>query len=247
MRKIDWGVVAAILTGIGVIVAVIVGRKQLQSMSLASWIWLALLVVGLIGLRLLVLRWQKIIDLFRPKPRLNIIVRDVTCYVSTEFRQEDQKPRSQSHHIALDIVCTVRITNKSKGVATQILGEMKLTVKQGENSLCCKSKRATHTYKLAKEDKPRQVIIYFDRRYFLQEDFNYYPDASYRLDYIYQCREHPKKQLIATYNGKLTKADWVGQRYIPETRTNGSFTPRHWVSDEEVLKLIRRIGFINPS
>lgn len=189
--------------------------------------------------------FQKIINALKPKPKLNIIVRDSTCYVSTKLRQEDRNPRVQSPHIALDTVCTVKITNKSKAVATQVLGEMKLTVKQGENSSCCKSKRTTRTYELAKKDKPRQDRIVFEREYFRQEDFVYYPDAAYDLDYVYQCGERPK--LIATCNGTLTISDWVGQRYIPETRTNGSFSPARWVSDEEVLRLIRRLGFIDPS
>jgi hypothetical protein len=214
-----------------------------------NWPWVILIFAFLITISLIVLRWQefqKIINALKPKPKLDIIVRDLTCYVSIESRQEDRNPRMQSPHIALDIVCTVRITNKSKAVATQVLGEMKLTVRQGENSFCCKSKRTTHTYKLAKKDKPRQERIVFERKHFPQEDFVYYPDAAYHLDYVYQCRERPK--LVATCNGTLTKSDWVGQRYIPETLTNGSFiTPARWVSDEDVLKLIRRLGFIDPS
>jgi hypothetical protein len=238
--------VNTIVTIIGIIVTIV---SIIIGISI-NWLWACLTLALLFDLGLIILRrrkFQKIINALKPKPKLKIVIQDITCYVSTEFRQEDQNPRAQSHHIALDIVSTVKITNLSKAMATQVLGEMKLTIRQGGDSFCCKSKRTVHTYKLARTDKPRQERIVFDRKYFLQQDFIYYPNAVYSLDYIYQCREQSNKELIATYSGILAKADWVGQMYIPETRCNESLVPAHWAHDEDVLKLIRRIGFTDPS
>lgn len=242
-------------TNINTIVGIINTLVGITALYLAlsgtiNWYWVIWIFFLFGTLSLIYIRrrnFQKIINSLKPKPKLEIIVRDINCYVSTEFRQEDQNPGVQSHHIVLDIACGVKITNRSRTVATQVLGEMELTIEQEENTIVCNSKKTGHTYKLAKDDNPRQEYIVFASKYFVLKDFNYYPDASYYLSYVYQCRENPNKKLKTTFCDKLTKADWVGQKYVPEVRDNGSYTPAHWISDGEVLKLIRNLGYIKPS
>ncbi|MEZ4592944.1 MAG: hypothetical protein R3D55_17645 [Chloroflexota bacterium] len=215
-----------------------------------NWNWVFLAIAFVIDISLIYRRRRKFlgfINAIKPKPKLDIIVHDITCYVSTEFRQEDENPNLQSYHIALTIQCAVKIKNIGKTSATQILGEMSLNVNQDENSFTRRSKRTVHSYQLAKRGPARQETIVFEKIYFPARNFTYYPNASYCLEYNHQCYEHPNKQLKATYKSSLQKSDWVGQKYIPETEENGNLIQGHWVHDEDVLKIIRSSGFVEPS
>lgn len=240
-------IISILVTIISTLISVVL---FLGGWSDVNWIWVFIILAFISDVILIYNRrrkFQGFINAIKPKPKLAITVHDITCYVSTDFRQEDGNPRLESYHIALTIQCAVKIRNIRRPSATQILGEMKLNVKEDENSFTCKSKRTTHTYQLVKGGPPRQEKIVFEKIYFPARNFSYYPNASYCLEYNYQCHEYPNRQLSATYKSTLQKSDWVGQKYIPETRDNGDLIQGHWIHDEDVLKIIRSSGFIEPS
>jgi len=161
----------------------------------------------------------------RPKPKLSITVRDINCYVRREIYETD---RWKGPRLAWWVECTVEITNKRRVKATSVVGAMKLTLRSGDSLVVRESKRTTKAYILRKPDVRREQIV-FEPEYFdpflNQPLIEFYPDASYCLEYFYSCQERSRQQK-ATTSGRLTKVDWVGE--------------------EENLSVVRKAGFEVP-
>lgn len=161
----------------------------------------------------------------KPKPRLSITVRDITCYVKGEIHETD---RWTGPRLAWWVECMVEITNKRRAKATRVLGSMNLSLRSGDSLLTRESKRTHKTYILTKPEVRRESIV-FEPEYFdpfvNRTPIEFYPDASYRLDYTYSCQERSRPQR-ATTTGRLTKVDWVGE--------------------EEDLSVVRKAGFRAP-
>jgi hypothetical protein len=174
-------------------------------------------------------RSYPIISRLKPKPRLSITVRDINCCVKRETYKTDGR---EAPRIAWWVECAVEIRNKSRATATQVTGSMILSLEHREQTLVRESRKTTEPYRLTKPDVRREKVV-FEPDYtdpFFQRDYkdrlDFYPDASYRLDYIYSCRERSGTRK-ATAKGKLTKQDWVGEEQdLLKVRTAGFKVPR---------------------
>jgi hypothetical protein len=220
MKKANWEMIGALASIIALVVSV------LEKDSLRPWIWTSVRVSAVIVFLLIIYhKRQSIANTVKFKPRLTITMRDITVYVYTE-RETRPVPGQQKPNV-IEVMkgrigCTVKITNKGRGSATNVQGQIALQLGKGSQAIVLEVSPAK-SYDLANKQILPLLIRYRPFNLF-QKGVELYPDSFYRLEYIYTCDERPKPRK-SVVTGELSKADWIGdEEHLRTVREKGYHT-----------------------
>ncbi len=146
-------------------------------------------------------------------PRIKILVKDIDCNVSqTEYR--DGTSAHSKQRIQWYIICLIELKNRSLKTANEIDVSVELQI--GDNNIFRKPNLRVNQLS-AGSGIYRELITF--QSVFLDEKRIEYPDASYKLNFSYTCKEYPGLR-TAKASGKLSKSDWIGERKaLPAMKT----------------------------
>ena len=208
MKKINWEMLGTLATILSLIIAVALAWDQLEARRYLIF----LAVVVMTGSIFLVAGRHRVARVLKPKPRLNVTVRDVNCLLTTRTYMIDNRVsvRKKVRETKMQVEIAFKVKNRGRARATDVSTSLKLVLGQdnGVISFVADPKGQAKKLNLV-SGQTLPLIVRFPPVEISQQELTLYPNGPYCLEYTYVCAERLRPQTVAV-SGRLTKADWTG-------------------------------------